>query len=93
MTVEELLDMEPKMFFYKFEGYMDHQNWLQREEYERMRLLATALLQVHVKKNKQLKPKDIFKFEWDQEKVVEPVDPEHAKKMMKIAHIEGKLLI
>lgn len=73
---------------------MDHQHWLQREEYERMRLLATALLQVHVKKNKQLKPRDVFKFDWDAEhKEVEPIDPERARMMMRKAHIEGKLLL
>lgn len=93
MTKEELLEMEPKYFFYKLEGFSEYQQWLQREEYERMRLQTTALLQVHVKKGRQLKPRDVFKFDWDIDAVKKiPFDEDHARKMMKKAHIPGKLL-
>lgn len=93
MTPDEMYEMTSREFFNKYEGFQDHQQWLQREEYERMRLQTAALLQVHVKKGRQLKPKDVFKFDWDHPDVEKtPFDREQAEMRMKKLHLKGKLL-
>jgi len=39
----------------------------QRDEWERMRLQTTALINIHLKKGKKIKPEKFMPFDWDRE--------------------------
>jgi len=89
MNVEEFWDSEPREFFNRFDGFMDFEKWRQREAWERMRSQTAALLNIHTKK--RIRPRDVFRFEWDAPKE-QTFKRGKAKEWMKKLGIKGKLL-
>ncbi len=57
--------MTPKTFSFRTEGYWEHFELKEKIEWERIRWLATIMLQPHTKKGRRLKPQDLMKFEWE----------------------------
>jgi hypothetical protein len=93
MQYEQMYDLTPREFFNAVKGYDEQEQLRQREAWERMRMQTTALLQVHTKRGRKLKPTDVFKFEWDEDAIKKiPYDEDHATMGMKKLGIEGKLL-
>lgn len=89
LGVEEFLDSEPREFFNRFDGFMELEKWRQREAWERMRSQTAALLNIHTKK--RIRPRDVFRFEWDAP-IVQRFKRDKALAMMKKLGIKGKLL-
>ena len=85
------LDLLPKDFwdltFHEFfciqKGRNDRLEMSMRTEWERTRWLACVLLQPHTKKNSNLTPQKLVRFEW--EKKVEKIDKEERKKRAEYA--------
>jgi len=54
-----------------------------KEDWERMRVLATILLSPHAKKGHTIKPKDVLVFPWEEKakkKRMKPLSPEERAK-------------
>ena len=69
MSPKEFYDYLPKYFWLKLEGNIEAENLKERKEWERLRWQTTLLLNVHMSKNKTLKPTDLIEFEWDKKDV------------------------
>ena len=67
MKVEEFYDMLPREFWNKLEGFHELENMRQRSDWERTRWSTCLLLNIQLPKNKSIKPKDLIKFEWEQD--------------------------
>ena len=65
MGVKEFYDMLPRHFWNKLDGFYELQNLQERRDWERCRWQTTLLLNIHLPKNKNLKPKDLIEFDWD----------------------------
>lgn len=68
-----LMDMTAAEFSAAVRGFRRKQEWLQQQEWERSRWLATLMMQPHLKKGSKLKPTDLVVFPWEEEKK-KPVD-------------------
>ena len=89
LDVDDFWDSTPREFFNRFDGFMEFEKWRQREAWERMRSQTAALLNIHTKK--RIRPRDVFKFEWDA-KIEKTFKRKNALAMMKKLCIKGKLL-
>lgn len=76
MTEDEFLDMLPKTFWTKVDGFYEFYNLKEKNEWIRFRWQTTLLLNIHLPKNKTLKEKDLIKFDWEK---TNNVDSEKAK--------------
>ena len=65
MHPDEFFDYLPKHFWNKMDGFYELENLRERQEWERCRWQTCLLLNVHFKKGRTVKPKDLIKFEWD----------------------------
>ena len=66
MTVDQLYDLTPSMFFNAQYGMWEKWELDSQGEWERARWMACVIINPHVKKN--LKPKDLTKFPWEMKK-------------------------
>jgi len=71
MKVEEFYDMLPREFWNKLEGFHELENMRQRSDWERTRWSTCLLLNIQLPKNKSIKPKDLIKFEWEQDNKID----------------------
>ena len=67
MGVDEFYDMLPQEFWDKLDGFYELENLRERNKWERARWSTCLLLNIHIGKNKKLKPTDLFEFEWEKE--------------------------
>ncbi len=63
LRVDELYDMLPHQFFTMVEGFFELETERDKREWEKVRWQTCLLLNIHLPKNKILKPTDLFKFE------------------------------
>ena len=68
---EDLYDLSFREFYNKHKGFTDLLISQQRDEWERMRLQTTALVNIHLKKGKKIRPEKFMPFDWDKD---EPID-------------------
>tara|TARA_R100000278_G_C5472470_1_gene164981 strand:+ start:917 stop:1213 length:297 start_codon:yes stop_codon:yes gene_type:complete len=66
LTVDQLYDMTPSMFYNAQHGMWEKWELESQGEWERTRWLACVIINPHVKKN--LKPTDLTKFPWEMKK-------------------------
>ena len=71
MKVDEFYDMLPREFWNKLEGFHELENMRQRSDWERTRWSTCLLLNIQLPKNKSIKPKDLIRFEWEQENKID----------------------
>jgi hypothetical protein len=64
---EEFLDMLPKYFWRKMNGFYNIINLKEKQDWERCRWQTTMLLNVHTQKGRTIKPTELIEFEWDKE--------------------------
>jgi len=90
--------MTDREFFNMHSGFLDYTQINQRQEWERMRLQTTALINIHLKKGKKIKPEKLFSFDWDKE-IKPPIDREqqiesekHVKAMLERSGTKYKFL-
>jgi|TARA_R110001606_G_scaffold367241_1_gene522685 hypothetical protein len=76
---EEFLNMLPKYFWRKMDGFYKLINLKERQDWERCRWQTTLLLNVHTDKGKTIKPQDLIKFEWETDIEKHKVDYEKLK--------------
>ena len=69
MNVDEFYDMLPREFWNKVEGFYELENIRQRSDWERTRWSTCLLLNIQLPKNKSIKPTDLVRFEWEEEKM------------------------
>jgi len=69
MGEDEFWDMLPRTFYNKQYGFFQHEEYKQREEWERIRWVGMTVLTPHVKKGSNLKVTDLIKFPWDKKDV------------------------
>lgn len=61
--------MLPIQFFRMVEGFFDLERTREKAKWERCRWQTCLLLNIHLPKNKTLKPIDLFKFEDEESKI------------------------
>ena len=71
MRVDEFYDMLPREFWNKLDGFHELENMRQRSDWERTRWSTCLLLNIQLPKNKSIKPKDLIKFEWEQDNKID----------------------
>lgn len=79
LNPEVFLDMIPKYFWRKMDGFYKLINLKERQNWERCRWQTTILLNVHTEKGKTIKPTDLIKFEWEKEEEKKKIDYEKLK--------------
>jgi hypothetical protein len=62
LKFDELYDMLPYQFFIMVEGFFELETERDKREWERCRWQTCLLLNIHLPKNKILKPTDLFRF-------------------------------
>jgi hypothetical protein len=67
MNVDDFYDMLPREFWNKVDGFYELENMRQRSDWERTRWSTCLLLNIQLPKNKNIKPTDLIKFEWEKE--------------------------
>ncbi len=63
LSVDDLYDMTPRSFQNKLIGFNQYREQVTQNDWERTRIIVHACLSPHSKK--QLKPKQILPFPWD----------------------------
>jgi hypothetical protein len=66
MTWDEFMNLTPRVFGNKAKGYSKALERGLQSSWEQTRWLATIVINPHIKK--QIKPKDLATFPWDNEK-------------------------
>ena len=69
LRVDELYDLLPHQFFTMVEGFFELETERDKREWEKVRWQTCLLLNIHLPKNKTLKPIDLFKFEDEESKI------------------------
>ena len=67
MNVDDFYDMLPREFWNKVDGFYELENMRQRGSWERTRWSTCLLLNIHLPKNKSIKPTDLIQFDWEKE--------------------------
>lgn len=77
MTSGEFWDSTAREFFLRMKAFFDYQTFLQNQEWQRIRWQTTILVNIKLPKAKQIKPQDLFKFDFEQkpQKTTKPIDP------------------
>jgi hypothetical protein len=85
MTPDEFWDCTPREFFYKMEGFFDHQMFLQRQEWERVRWSTNLLWNIQVAPKSRMTPTEMLKFEWEKPKPSDtpPITKDELQKLIK----------
>lgn len=69
MSYAEFCRLEPEEFSHIYRAYCDQAGAQYRDSWERMRMLASIVIQPHVKN--RLTPRGLIPFPWDKEMKVE----------------------
>ena len=86
MHTDDFLNMLPKYFWRKMEGFYHLRNLSEKQNWERCRWQTCLLLNVHTEKGKSLKPTDLIKFDWDVQRTQEEkrTDKDYAEYIKKL---------
>lgn len=68
MTSAEFWEITPREFFNKLEGWKSMQEIKEQNEWDRCRWSTAYLLSPHSKKGRSIKPTDLIKLPWDEER-------------------------
>jgi len=68
MGVDEFYNMLPIEFWNKVDGFYEFQMLKERNNWERTRWSTCLLLNIHLPKNKSIKPTDLIQFDWEKKK-------------------------
>lgn len=79
LSEDEFWDMIPRTFYNRQYGFFQHEEYKQREEWERVRWIGMTLLTPHLKKGTNLKATDLAKFPWDKETVANVLTEEQKR--------------
>ncbi len=77
MSVEELYDMIPRVFWNKLSGFFELELRRERQNWERERWSTCLLLNIQLPKGKRIKPTQLLEFE--NEKKAKQVDVKKLK--------------
>ena len=80
MSADDFWDLTPKEFYYKMEGFFDHQMFLQRQDWERIRWSTTVLFNIQVDPKYRVEPQKLLKFEWEKKTSAPPISQEDLEK-------------
>ena len=69
MGVDEFYNMLPIEFWNKVDGFYEFQMLKERNNWERTRWSTCLLLNIHLPKNKSIKPTDLIQFDWEKKKI------------------------
>tara|TARA_R110002020_G_scaffold154529_8_gene334424 strand:- start:1320 stop:1625 length:306 start_codon:yes stop_codon:yes gene_type:complete len=64
----EFWDILPREFFLMQKAYYKKEQQKTQESWEQTRWIAAVLLQPHMKKGKRMKPTELVKFPWEENK-------------------------
>ena len=67
MPFNDFCQLTPDEFSYIYKAYGEREEAQHRDQWERLRMLCTMVLQPYSKKN--LKPKDVLSLPWDSDTV------------------------
>ena len=90
MTEDQFLDMLPKTFWIKVDGFYEFYNLKEKNEWIRFRWQTTLLLNIHLPKNKMLKEKDLITFDWEKIKKIDFKDLKMKAEYIKKLEDHGK---
>ena len=79
LSPDEFYNLTPREFNNKVTGYEQMIEQNDRLEWIRMRMLATTLLQPHLKKGSKLTPEKLMPFHWEKKKVVKKMSKAQMK--------------
>lgn len=65
LSPNELDELTPREYSNKLVGFEKLENKRDRDLWEKFRLLATTLISPHTKKGRNLKPEQLWPFDWD----------------------------
>ena len=65
MGVDEFYDMIPRHFFNKLDGFFELEQLRDRSDWERIRWQTCYLLNIQLPRGKQIKLKDLIRFDWE----------------------------
>ena len=65
LRVDEFYDMLPREFWNRVDGFYELENMREKQDWQRTRWSTCLLLNIHLPKNKRIKPTDLIEFEWD----------------------------
>ena len=68
MNVDDFYNMLPREFWNKMDGFYKLENMRQRSDWERTRWSTCLLLNIQLPKGKSVKPMDLIRFEWEEDK-------------------------
>ena len=68
MNVDDFYNMLPREFWNKMAGFYKLENMRQRSDWERTRWSTCLLLNIQLPKGKSVKPMDLIRFEWEEDK-------------------------
>lgn len=60
-----LFNMDYGTYLLAYRGYVEQEERRERQQWERIRWQTAALLSVHAKKGKQVRPMDLITFPWE----------------------------
>lgn len=81
MTPEEFWDFTPRLLQMKLEGKREHDEMLQRFEWERMRFQTICLINKDRKRQNQIKLTDLMTFEWEKKAKIKTSKKDRNKAM------------
>jgi hypothetical protein len=84
MSPDEFWDCTPREFFYKMEGFFDHQMFLQRQEWERTRWSTNWLWNIQVDPKNRLSQTEMIRFDWERPKPGEEKPPITKEELLKL---------
>lgn len=84
LSPSSFYDMTLTEFFAAVRGYRECQSRVGREDWERIRWLATVGMQPHLKKNRRLKPTDLIRFPWENTVSDAPTEEQRLKSLERI---------
>jgi hypothetical protein len=70
MTYDELMDLTPRVFSNKVQGWTRQQSMMMQDQWERARWMVSTTISPHLKK--PIKPTDLVKFNWEKKPKVTP---------------------
>ena len=74
LRVDEFYDMLPREFWNRVDGFYELENMREKQDWQRTRWSTCLLLNIHLPKNKRIKPTDLIEFEWEEKKRIENID-------------------
>lgn len=86
LRYDEFCKMDFDEFAAVYKAYAEQRDAQYKDEWQRMRLLATIVIQPHLAKNKKITPEKLLPFPWDKKTVAREakreITPEQQRRRM-----------